>query len=128
MVYSLGGIAPAIVNDFKSIKGDAEFGIDSLPVMYGPDVAKWIAAAAQTLPELAVSLYLYSIGEGNYATALLALVLPQLYFIKTLLIADPIENDVKFQASCQPFFFLGLVLTSICMGNHDWSVPVTIAS
>jgi chlorophyll synthase len=83
---------------------------------------KWIAAAAQTLPQLAILLYLYSIGEGNYATALVALVLPQLYFIKTLLIADSIENDVKFQASCQPFFFLvGLVLTTICMGNHDWS-------
>ena len=122
MLYSTVGIAPAIVNDFKSIEGDREFGIDSLPVMHGVDVAKWICAAAQTLPQLAISAYLYSIVKLNYATALLALLLPQLYFIKTLLIADPIENDVKFQASCQPFFFLGLVLTSICMGSHEWSV------
>ena len=122
MVYSTVGIAPAIVNDFKSIEGDREFGIDSLPVMYGVDVAKWICAAAQTLPQLAISAYLYSIDEGNYATALLALLLPQLYFIKSLLIADPIKNDVKFQASCQPFSILGLALTSICMGNHEWTV------
>lgn len=120
MLYSIGGIGPAIANDFKSFQGDKKFSIESIPVMYGIDTAKWICAAAQTLPQLAVGAYLYYMGEPMYAAGLLALLLPQFYFIKTLLIPDPMANDVKFQASCQPFFFFGLVLTALCMGNHDW--------
>lgn len=121
MLYSLSGIGPAIANDFKSIEGDKEFGIDSIPAMYGIDTAKWICAVAQTLPQLIAAVYLYSVGESNYAIALFALLIPQLYFINTLLLPDPIENDLKFQASCQPFFMFGLVLTALCMGQHDWS-------
>ena len=34
-------------------------------------------------------------GETNYALGLLALLLPQVYFAKTLFIEDPIKNDVS---------------------------------
>ena len=33
-------------------------------------------------------------GETNYALGLLALILPQVYFAKTLFLEDPIKNDV----------------------------------
>ena len=33
-------------------------------------------------------------GETNYALGLLALILPQIYFAKTLFLEDPIKNDV----------------------------------
>ena len=124
LVYSLAGIGPAIANDFKSIEGDEQFGIDSIPVMYGIDAAKWICAIAQIIPQLAVISCLFAIGEGGYASAISALIPPQFYYIKTLLLADPVLNDVEFQKKCQPFFFLGLVCTALCMGQHDWvSLP-----
>lgn len=124
LAYSLAGIGPAIANDFKSVEGDEQFGIDSIPVMYGIDAAKWICAVAQIIPQLAVLFYLFSIGEGDCALTIVALIPPQLYYIKTLLLADPVLNDVEFQKKCQPFFFLGLVCTALCMGQHDWmSLP-----
>lgn len=40
VLYSLAGLGIAIVNDFKSIEGDAALGMNSLPVAFGVDKAK----------------------------------------------------------------------------------------
>lgn len=44
LVVSLAGLGIAIVNDFKSIEGDRAMGLQSLPVAFGVDTAKWICA------------------------------------------------------------------------------------
>lgn len=95
-------------------------GLQSLPVAFGVDAAKYICAGSLTITQLGIAAYLYSIGEATYAAALTALILPQVYFQATLLIPDPIENDVQYQASSQPFFIFGLLLTCICLGHHDF--------
>ncbi len=120
VLYSIAGLGIAIVNDFKSIEGDRELGLQSLPVAFGVDAAKWICASSITLTQLGVALYIYSIGEPIYALILLGLLLPQIFFQATLLIPNPIENDVKYQASSQPFFVFGILATALCIGNHNW--------
>ena len=40
VLYSLAGLGIAIVNDFKSIEGDRELGLKSLPVAFGIDGAR----------------------------------------------------------------------------------------
>ena len=42
VLYSLAGVGIAIVNDFKSVEGDRELGMNSLPVAFGIDTAKYI--------------------------------------------------------------------------------------
>jgi chlorophyll synthase len=121
VLYSIAGLGIAIVNDFKSIEGDRELGLQSLPVAFGVDRAKWICAGSVTLTQLGVAAYLYSLGEPLYATILLGLILPQIYFQATLLLPDPIENDVKYQASSQPFLVFGILATALCVGHHDFS-------
>lgn len=108
------------MNDFKSIEGDRAMGLNSLPVAFGVDGAKYICAGSISLTQLGVAGYLYSIGETYWAAGLLALILPQIYFLVTLLLPDPIENDVKFQGSSQPFFVFGILATALALGNHDW--------
>jgi len=103
ILYSIAGLGIAIVNDFKSIEGDRAMGLNSLPVAFGVDGAAKICAGSVTLTQLGVAIYLYTLGEPTYAAALLALILPQMYFQATLLLPDPIANDVKYQASAQPF-------------------------
>lgn len=120
ILYSIAGLGIAIVNDFKSIEGDRAMGLNSLPVAFGVDGAKYICAGSISLTQLGVAGYLYSIGETYWAAGLLALILPQIYFLATLLIPDPIENDVKFQSSSQPFFVFGILFTALALGNHDW--------
>lgn len=120
ILYSIAGLGIAIVNDFKSIEGDRELGLQSLPVAFGIDTAKYICAGCVTFTQLGVAAYLYSIGESAYAAGLLALIIPQIYFQATLLLPDPVANDVKYQGSSQPFLVFGILLTGICVGHHDW--------
>ena len=121
ILYSIAGLGIAIVNDFKSIEGDRELGLNSLPVAFGIDGAKYICAASVTLTQLGVAAYLYSIGEPTYAAIIGGLLLPQIYFQATLLLPDPVANDVKYQASSQPFFVFGILATALCLGHHDFS-------
>jgi len=122
ILYSIAGLGIAIVNDFKSIEGDRELGLQSLPVAFGIDGAKWICAGSVTITQLCVAAYLYSIGEPTYAAVLAGLILPQMYFQATLLLPDPVANDVKYQASAQPFLVFGILATALCVGHHDWGV------
>lgn len=121
ILYSIAGLGIAIVNDFKSIEGDRELGLQSLPVAFGIDTAKYICAGSISVTQLGVAAYLASLGETTYAAILLALTLPQVYFQATLLLPDPVENDVKFQAASQPFFVFGILATALCLGHHDFS-------
>jgi len=122
ILYSIAGLGIAIVNDFKSIEGDRELGLQSLPVAFGVEKAKWICAASVTLTQLGVAGYLYAgLNEPVYAAILLALILPQIYFQATLLLPDPINNDVKYQGSSQPFLVFGILATALCIGHHDFS-------
>jgi chlorophyll/bacteriochlorophyll a synthase len=120
-LYSIAGLGIAIVNDFKSIEGDRAMGLQSLPVAFGVDTAKWICAGSVTLTQLGVAAYLYAIQEPIYAAILLALILPQMYFQATLLLPDPINNDVKYQASAQPFLVFGILATALCVGHHNFA-------
>jgi chlorophyll synthase len=122
ILYSIAGLGIAIVNDFKSIEGDRAMGLNSLPVAFGVDKAKWICAGSVTVTQLGVAAYLFSLNEPVYAAILLGLILPQMYFQSTLLLTDPIENDVKYQASAQPFLVFGILATALCVGHHDFGV------
>lgn len=58
---SLAGLGIAIVNDFKSIEGDRAMGLQSLPVAFGVDTAKWICASTidvtQVQPQLLLAKF-----------------------------------------------------------------------
>jgi len=120
VLYSWAGLGIAIVNDFKSIEGDRELGLMSLPVAFGVDTAKWICVSSIDITQLAVAGYLYYIGEQNYAYALLGLILPQIFFQFKYFLPDPIENDVKYQASAQPFLVFGILTTALACGHHQF--------
>jgi chlorophyll synthase len=121
VLYSLAGLGIAIVNDFKSIEGDRKMGLQSLPVAFGVDTAKWICVSTIDVTQLGVAAYLYAgLGQTTYAAVLLGLILPQMFFQYKYLIPDPIANDVKYQASAQPFLVFGLLTTALAIGhvNH----------
>jgi chlorophyll/bacteriochlorophyll a synthase len=54
-------------------------GLQSLPVAFGVDTAKWICVASIDATQLGIAAWLYSIGEPTYAAVLGALVLPQIF-------------------------------------------------
>lgn len=118
ILYSWAGLGIAIVNDFKSIEGDRRMGLVSLPVAFGVEKAKWICVGSIDATQLAVAAYLRTIGEVGYSNVLLALIFPQIFFQFKFFLPDPVKNDVKYQASAQPFLVFGLLTTGLAWGHH----------
>jgi chlorophyll/bacteriochlorophyll a synthase len=118
MFYSLAGLGIAIVNDFKSVEGDRQLGLQSLPVMFGITNAALICVVMIDLFQGLIAAYLVSIHENLYAAILVLLIIPQITFQDMYFLRDPINNDVKYQASAQPFLVLGMLVTGIALGHH----------
>ncbi len=116
--YSLAGLGIAIVNDFKSIEGDRELGLQSLPVAFGIDTAKYLTVGTIDVTQLLVAAYLFYIGETTYALVLLGLIAPQIFFQLKFFLPDPVANDVKYQAAAQPFLVFGILDTALAVGHH----------
>jgi chlorophyll synthase len=117
LIYSFAGLGIAVVNDFKSVEGDRQLGLKSLPVMFGVTTAAWICVLAIDIFQIGIAGYLIGIGENLYATILLLLVIPQITFQDMYFLRDPLENDVKYQASAQPFLVLGMLITGLALGH-----------
>jgi chlorophyll synthase len=119
VLYSIAGLGIAIVNDFKSIEGDRALGMNSLPVAFGIEKAKWICVGTIDLTQLGVAAYLYAIGETTFALVLFGLILPQM-FAQLTFIQDPVANDVKYQGAAQPFLVFGILTTALAVGHHTF--------
>ena len=117
-LYSFAGLGIAIVNDFKSVEGDAKLGLRSLPVEFGVDTAKYLCAGLIDVTQLGVASYLFALGETTYALILLGLIAPQILAQFAYLLKDPVQFDVKYQANAQPFLVLGLLDTALAGGHH----------
>lgn len=117
LFYSLAGLGIAVVNDFKSVEGDRQLGLQSLPVMFGVTTAAWICVCMIDIFQAGIAAYLISIHENLYATILLLLVIPQITFQDMYFLRDPLKNDVKYQASAQPFLVLGMLVAGLALGH-----------
>ncbi len=117
LFYSLAGLGIAIVNDFKSVEGDRQLGLNSLPVMFGVTTAAWICVLMIDVFQAGVAFYLVSIEQNLYAVILLLMVIPQITFQDMYFLRNPLENDVKYQASAQPFLVLGMLVVGLALGH-----------
>ncbi|MGB3139111.1 MAG: chlorophyll synthase ChlG [Nodosilinea sp.] len=117
LFYSLAGLGIAVVNDFKSVEGDRQMGLKSLPVMFGVSTAAWICVLAIDIFQGGVAAYLAAIHQNLYAVLLILLIIPQITFQDMYFLRDPLGNDVKYQASAQPFLVLGMLVTGLALGH-----------
>ncbi|MGF1542859.1 MAG: chlorophyll synthase ChlG [Pleurocapsa sp.] len=117
LIYSFAGLGIAIVNDFKSVEGDRTLGLKSLPVMFGVTTAAWICVIAIDVFQIGIGSYLVAIEENLYGAIVLLLVIPQITFQDMYFLRNPLENDVKYQASAQPFLVLGMLFTGLALGH-----------
>lgn len=117
LFYSLAGLGIAVVNDFKSVEGDRQLGLKSLPVMFGIGAAAWICVLMIDLFQAGIAGYLISIHQNLYAVILILLIIPQITFQDMYFLRDPLKNDVKYQASAQPFLVLGMLVAGLALGH-----------
>jgi chlorophyll synthase len=45
------------------------------------------------------------------------LIIPQITFQDMYFLRDPLKNDVKYQASAQPFLVLGMLVAGLALGR-----------
>ncbi len=117
LFYSLAGLGIAVVNDFKSVEGDRQLGLKSLPVMFGISTAAWICVLMIDLFQGGIAAYLLAIHQNLYGVLLVLLIIPQITFQDMYFLRNPLENDVKYQASAQPFLVLGMLVAALALGH-----------
>ncbi|EKQ70914.1 chlorophyll synthase [Leptolyngbyaceae cyanobacterium JSC-12] len=121
LFYSLAGLGIAVVNDFKSVEGDRQLGLKSLPVMFGVNTAAWICVLMIDIFQAGIAAYLIHIHQNLYAAILILLIIPQITFQDMYFLRNPLENDVKYQASAQPFLVLGMLVVALALGHSSLS-------
>lgn len=120
LLYSMAGLGIAVVNDFKSVEGDEALGLKSLPVMFGVGTAAWICVLMIDIFQAGMAAYLIAIHKNLYAVLLILMIIPQITFQDMYFLRDPLANDVKYQASAQPFLVIGMLILGLALGHTDY--------
>jgi len=114
LLYGAGAHGIMTLNDFKAIKGDREMGINSLPVMLGPERAAMAACAIMALPQVAVILLLLSWGRPIEASIVIALLGGQILMMQRLL-RDPIGQAYWYSGFGVPLYVLGMMASAVAV-------------
>jgi chlorophyll synthase len=113
-LYSLGAHGIMTLNDFKSIKGDRQMGIDSVPVLLGAKGAAWAASFVMAASQVVVIGLLIAWGHAVYAGVVGALLLGQLAMM-TKFIAHPIERALWYSGFGVPLYVLGMMASAFAV-------------
>lgn len=110
-IYSLGGVGIMILNDFKSIKGDYQLKLPSVPVVYGTAKAARLAIAIINGTQL--TIVAFSLLEKQWlATGIIMLLLLPQIWLQTKFVKKPLTLTVWYQARAQNFLVLGMLIAA----------------
>jgi len=112
LLYSLGTHGIMTINDFKSIRGDKIVGIDTIPVLYGPQRAAWLVVILMNTAQIGVVAAFVFWGQWLYA-AILAGVLVAEFPLQRYFLKDPMENYLKYSAFGVSIFVMGMLVAAI---------------
>ena len=118
VLYSLGAHGIMTLNDFKSVAGDREMGVRTLPVRYGEAAAARIASAAMVLPQLVVVALLLSWGAHVHGlivallVALQALAMARYLLREGVIAADPRGNAARYNGTGVALYVTGMMVSA----------------
>ena len=115
-LYSAGAHGIMTLNDFKSVAGDRQMGIRSLPVRLGVSRAAVAACVLMALPQFVVAAILWQWGHGWHGAAVLALLAVQggmmLRFLR-----DPSARALWYSGFGVPLFVSGMMVSAAAIGG-----------
>jgi len=114
LLYGAGAHGIMTLNDFKAIKGDREMGINSLPVMLGPDRAAMVACAIMVVPQVIVIMLLLGWGRPIEACIVVALLGGQILMMQRLL-RDPVKEAYWYSGFGVPLYVLGMMASAVAV-------------
>ncbi len=113
-LYSFGAHGIMTLNDFKSVEGDRQVGIDSLPAMLGIKRAVVVACAAMALPQGVVMVLLSLWGHPVGAGLVAAVLLTQLVLMRRLL-RDPKAQAPWYNGTGTTLYVLGMMVSAVAL-------------
>ena len=113
-LYSIGAHGIMTLNDFKSIKGDAQMGVDSVPVLLGPDGAARAASAIMAAPQVVVIGLLISWG-APIAAAIVAALLAGQFAMMASFLKSPVEKALWYSGFGVPLYVLGMMVSAFAL-------------
>lgn len=113
-LYSAGAHGIMTLNDFKSVQGDRQMGVRSLPVQMGIQAAGRFACWSMAVPQALVILLLIHWGHPAHALAVLALLALQLvlmgYFLQRVT-----ERALLYSGFGVPLFVAGMMVSAFAL-------------
>lgn len=114
LCYSVGAHGIMTLNDFKSIDGDREIGIRSLPAQFGADVAARLACWVMGLAQLVVIALLLYWGKPLFAAGIMVSLLLQGLAMRRLL-GDPLGLAPWYNGTGVTLYVLGMLLSAFAV-------------
>jgi chlorophyll synthase len=115
-LYGAGAHGIMTLNDFKSIEGDRQMGVDSLPVLLGPERAAKLACVVMLAPQPVVVALLLLWGAPIAAGVVVLLIGAQLLLMRKLL-TDPRRLAPWYNATGTSLYVLGMLVAAIAVGG-----------
>lgn len=114
LLYSFGAHGIMTLNDFKSIKGDRQLGIRSLPAQLGVDKAARLACAMMMAPQVVVVVLLTLWDHPIHAGAVALLAAVQLILMRRFL-RNPTELAVWYSGLGVTLYVLGMMVSAFAL-------------
>ena len=114
LLYSIAAHGIMTLNDFKSVAGDSQMGIASLPVKLGVDGAARTACWVMAVPQVVVIIALFTWDQPWHALAVILLLLAQ---VKLMLhfIAAPVERALLYSGFGVPLLVAGMMVSAFAL-------------
>jgi chlorophyll synthase len=113
-LYTIASTGTMTINDFKSIEGDRQVGIHTLPAVFGERKAALIASILIDIGQLMAAIYMFMTGEAIYGWVTALLVAPQ-FLLQFSLVRSPRTWDVRYNAIAQNFLVAGMMVCAFAI-------------
>ncbi|WP_158806987.1 chlorophyll synthase ChlG [Beijerinckia sp. L45] len=113
-LYSAGAHGIMTLNDFKSVDGDRQMGINSLPVLLGTSGAARVACFAMALPQVVVVTLLLVWGRPIHA-AIVGLLLAGQAILMARFLKAPTDKAIWYSGFGVPLYVLGMLASAFAV-------------
>ncbi len=114
VTYSVGAHGIMTLNDFKSVEGDRQMGVNSLPVLLGVERAAGFACLVMALPQVAVVGLLLGWDHPGHAAAVAMLLLIQVGLMDRFMY-DPRKRAPWYNGTGTTLYVIGMLVTAFAL-------------
>lgn len=114
LIYGIGAHGIMTLNDFKALEGDRKMGVNSLPVILGPDRAARVACWIMAVPQVAVIALLFAWNKPLHALSITAVLIAQDLAMGKLL-RNPLKNTPWYQGTGITLYVSGMMIAAFAL-------------